>query len=96
MECVWRVWGSVLVGVWGDEGRDVGGVGEGEGRCSWCEEVWGKAWKSVWGECGGCGKVCCGVGEVRRDVGVWRSVGNMCWGFPYLPSHFSKSPFTSP
>ena len=34
--------------------------------------MWGceKVCESVWGECGGCGKVCWDVGEVGRNVGV--------------------------
>ena len=42
----------------------------------------GEVWESVWGECG---KVCWGVGEVRREVwGMWRKVrgdgGEEVWG----------------
>ena len=40
------------------------GVWEGKERCGGCEEVWGNVWESVWGECGGCRKVCWGVGEL--------------------------------
>ena len=40
--------------------------------------MWGKMSESVLG-CGGgegkCGEVCWGVGEVRRDVGVFENVG---------------------
>ena len=49
-------------------------------REDWCRKVcwdvegYGEMWESVLGECGGDGKVCWGVGEVRGDVGVWGEV----------------------
>ena len=45
-------------------------MGEGKERCGGCEEVWRNVWESVWSEFGGCGKVCWGVGEIGKDVGV--------------------------
>ena len=55
------------VGVWGRGGERYGGVGKVR-RDGECEEVWGNVWESVWGKCGGSGKVCWGVGEVRGEV----------------------------
>ena len=72
--------------MWGSIRGDGGSVERGVGKCV---EVWdelmgavGEVSDSVWGECGGCGKVCWGVGEVRgnveRLVGVWENIwGNM-------------------
>ena len=37
-------------------------------ECGVCEEVWGNVWESVWGESGGCGEVCWGVGKVRVEA----------------------------
>ena len=70
-------WGSVLgcEERWGTCGGrcEKGSAGIGVGQCV---EMWGKMWESVWGERG---KVCWGVGEVRRDVGkgmgVWGEMG---------------------
>ena len=45
------------------------------GREGGCEEVWGNVWESVWGECGGCRKVCWDEG-VGKCVGVWESYGS--------------------
>ena len=60
-------WGSVL-GCGGGI-RDVG-------KYRHMGEVWGEMRRSVWGECGDCGK----VGESVLGCGeVWRSVGKM-WG----------------
>ena len=52
------------VGVRGEIRRNVGCVK----KCGL------ELWESVWGECGGCGKVCWGVGEMKKDVGGWREV----------------------
>ena len=42
-----------MLGCGGGEGRDMGGVRKGEGRCGGSEEVWGSMWQGVGGECGG-------------------------------------------
>ena len=59
-----EVWGRCgrMYGV--SVGRGMEGVGNGKGKCGECEEVW----ESVWGECGGGGKVYWGVGEVKGEV----------------------------
>ena len=63
------MWESVL-GYGGGEEKGMRGVGEGKKRCEGCEKVWGNVWKSVWGECGECKKVCWGVGELWLGGGV--------------------------
>ena len=42
-----------------------------------CEEVWRNVWESVWGKCLECGKVCLGVGEIGKDVGVHDNLTQM-------------------
>ena len=71
------------VGVWGGEEKGMGGVGEGTGkkRCEGCEKVWGNVWKSAWGECGECKKVCWGLGKLwlgELGSGSW---GRGSWGW---------------
>ena len=75
---------------------------EAKGRCEGVKKYGG-----YMGEC--MGKVCWGVGEVGRDVGVWKSVGSCVLGFsisprtlPHIslhlptPQHLSPHPHTSP
>ena len=71
--------GKVCWGIREDEGRCgdgckevCWGVGRGKSRCG---KRCGEIRESVWGECGGCGEVYLGVGEVRQDVG--RGVGGV-------------------
>ena len=61
-----------------------GSVGEGVKKCFgvWRKvrgsvgEVWGSMFGCDVGKCRGrCGKVCWDVGEVGRNVGMWKSVG---------------------
>ena len=71
-----------MLGCGGGERRDRGLWGKVRGDGG--EEVW----ESVWGECGGCGKMCwggegrCGGEKKRGDLweNVWGEGWEVCWG----------------
>ena len=64
------MWGSVGIGVLGS-----GGSHGRRGRVHGVSVVgmWEEVWESVWGECGGCGEVCYGVGG-GEERELWGSV----------------------
>ena len=82
---VWRevreMWGVRKYG--GRCGRVYGVTIKGVGSVLGCGGRWRERYGGVWG-------------KVREMWGCGQVWGKVCWGFPYLHSHFSISFFTSP